>query len=58
MLYLDFSKMFRFKYSIKKQGLPTHDKEGKQISKGLGKKLKKMWDKQKKDHEKYLKSLK
>jgi len=39
-------------------GLPTHDKEGKQITKGQGKKLKKMWDKQKKDHDKYLKSLK
>jgi len=40
------------------KGLPTHDKEGKTLSKSVGKKLKKQWDKQKKDHEKYLKSLK
>lgn len=40
------------------QGLPTHDVDGKEISKGLNKKLKKLFESRKKIHEEYLKDLK
>lgn len=37
-------------------GIPTHDKAGEELSKGAAKKLKKEWDKQKEQHDKYLKT--
>jgi cysteinyl-tRNA synthetase len=37
-------------------GIPTHDAAGEELAKGASKKLKKEWDKQKEQHEKYLKS--
>ena len=36
-------------------GLPTHDKEGKELAKNQAKKVKKAWDVQKKAHEAWLK---
>ena len=36
-------------------GLPTHDKEGKELAKNQVKKVKKAWDVQKKAHEAWLK---
>lgn len=36
------------------QGLPTHDTEGKELSKGQAKKLKKLFDAQEKLHREYL----
>lgn len=37
------------------QGFPTHDSAGKELSKGLNKKLRKQYDAQKKTYEEYLK---
>lgn len=36
------------------QGLPTHDAEGKELSKGQAKKLKKLFEAQEKLHKEYL----
>lgn len=36
------------------QGLPTHDTEGKELSKGQAKKLKKLFEAQEKLHKEYL----
>lgn len=36
------------------QGLPTHDMEGKELSKGQAKKLKKLFEAQEKLHTEYL----
>lgn len=36
------------------QGLPTHDTEGKELSKGQAKKLKKLFEAQEKLHNEYL----
>ncbi|XP_076971507.1 cysteine--tRNA ligase, cytoplasmic [Tamandua tetradactyla] len=45
----------RDKYSkFDENGLPTHDTEGKEISKGQAKKLKKLFDAQEKLHKEYL----
>ncbi|XP_048216984.1 cysteine--tRNA ligase, cytoplasmic isoform X2 [Perognathus longimembris pacificus] len=52
------SEMFlseRDKYSkFDESGLPTHDTEGKELSKGQAKKLKKLWEAQEKLHREYL----
>merc|ERR1712142_61147 len=40
------------------KGMPTHDHEGKEISKGQLKKLQKLWQAQEKKHNEYLSSLK
>lgn len=40
------------------QGLPTHDHEGKEISKGLIKKLQKLQQAQEKKYNEYLASVK
>lgn len=47
--------MFRNeKYSAwDEEGLPTHDKEGKEVPKSAGKKLRKEWERQKKVHEEW-----
>lgn len=46
------------KYSaFDENGLPTKDQEGKELSKGAAKKVKKEWDTQKNNYEKYLASL-
>lgn len=43
------------KYSkFDENGLPTHDTEGKELSKGQAKKLKKLFDAQEKLHREYL----
>ena len=43
------------KYSqFDEEGVPTHDHEGKPLSKSSQKNLKKLWDKQKELYEKYL----
>lgn len=39
------------------QGLPTHDTEGKELSKGLCKKLRKLYEAQERLHEEYLKMV-
>lgn len=45
------------KYSaFDENGIPTLDKEGKELSKGASKKVKKEWDTQKANYEKYLES--
>lgn len=47
------------KYSaFDENGLPTLDKEGKELSKGGAKKVKKEWDAQKTNYDKYLASIK
>ena len=38
------------------QGLPTHDKDGNELTKSQLKKLKKLYDAQEKKHNEYLKS--
>lgn len=40
--------------SPRSQGLPTHDTEGKELSKGQAKKLKKLFEAQEKLHKEYL----
>lgn len=40
--------------SPRSQGLPTHDSEGKELSKGQAKKLKKLFEAQEKLHKEYL----
>lgn len=39
------------------QGLPTHDNEGKELSKGQAKKLKKLFEAQEKLYKEYLQML-
>lgn len=39
------------------QGLPTHTKDGEEITKSRKKKLQKEWDTQKKLHDEYLKEM-
>lgn len=54
------SEMFRSetdKYSsFDETGFPTHDAEGKELSKGLTKKLRKLYETQEKLHNEYLQS--
>lgn len=46
------------KYSkFDENGLPTHDAEGKELSKGQAKKLKKLFEVQEKLHKEYLQSV-
>ncbi|XP_039294913.1 cysteine--tRNA ligase, cytoplasmic isoform X3 [Nilaparvata lugens] len=56
------SEMFRAqtdKYSkFDDQGIPTHDNEGKEVSKGQQKKLLKLWQAQEKKYNEYISSLK
>lgn len=40
------------------QGIPTHDAEGSELSKGQIKKLQKLWQAQEKKYSEYLSSLK
>lgn len=45
------------KYSVfNENGIPTLDKDGKELSKSLAKKLQKEWEKQNENYQKYLKS--
>lgn len=40
--------------ALRPQGLPTHDSEGKELSKGQAKKLKKLLEAQERLHKEYL----
>lgn len=45
------------KYSaFNENGIPTLDKDGKELSKSLAKKLQKEWEKQNENYQKYLKT--
>lgn len=48
---MEFSKIFLF---LILQGFPTHDTEGKELSKGQMKKLRKLYEAQEKLYEEYL----
>lgn len=54
-LFLSQSEKFS---AFDENGIPTLDKEGKELSKGASKKIKKEWDAQKSNYDKYLASLK
>lgn len=46
--------MFLLFVALLSQGFPTHDAEGKELSKGLAKKLRKLYEAQEKLHNEYL----